>query len=76
MQGQIDKRANAEGQRLAGDVARAEARIQATRVQALSQVHAIAAEAAATIVEHLGGSASAPQIQEAVAAHLKRSAAA
>ena len=73
MQAQIDDRAKSEGDRLAGDVARAEARIQTLRGQALTQVGAIATEAATAIVERLGGQAQTAQVQDAVAAALKQS---
>lgn len=55
VQAEIDARAAAEAQRLQGDVKRAEDRIAAMRGQAMTQVSAIATDAAQALVERLGG---------------------
>lgn len=73
VQSQIDIKAKSEGERLAADVARAEQRIQAMRTQALSNVRGIAVEAAASLVEKLGGApADAAAVANSVDAVLKR----
>jgi F-type H+-transporting ATPase subunit b len=74
VQAQIDAKSKAEGERLAADVARAEQRIQSMRTQALSNVRGIAVEAAASLVEKLGGaSADSASVASSVDAVLKRS---
>ena len=73
VQAQIDAKTKAEGERLAAEVARAEQRIQGMRTQALSNVRAIAVEAASSLVEKLGGSAAdGGAVASSVDAVLKR----
>ncbi|HAH09613.1 MAG TPA: F0F1 ATP synthase subunit B' [Alphaproteobacteria bacterium] len=59
---EVDATTRSENDRLAADVARAEARIQQMREAALANVRGIATETASAVVERLSGTAADPAV--------------